>query len=73
MERGCLSTAYLLFDRKSQQKSLHFVRETTANRSWSVASGHATLTNTLGTRLMVGQQILDLYVGVRLLRPQPTA
>ena len=26
----------------------------------------------LGTRLMVGQQILDLYVGVRLLRPQPT-
>ena len=25
----------------------------------------------LGTRLMVGQQILDLYVGVRLLRPQP--
>src|SRR5690349_7131816 len=27
----------------------------------------------LGTRLMVGQQILDLYVGVRLLRPQPNA
>lgn len=26
----------------------------------------------LGIRLMVGQQILDLYVGVRLLHPQPT-
>lgn len=31
-----------------------------------------TLDVLLGTRLMVGQQILDLYVGVRLLRPQPT-
>ena len=36
-----------------------------------LADAGVALSRPAGTRLMVGQQILDLYVGVRLLRPQP--